>query len=43
MVPEIAVSQFSFEGAVEEGGEQGSQLRGGLGLQALLHAFPISR
>ena len=27
--------QFSFEGAVEEGGEQGGQLGGGLGLQAL--------
>jgi hypothetical protein len=28
-------SQFSIEGAVEEGGEQGVQLGGGLGLQAL--------
>jgi len=30
-------SQFSFEGAIENGGEQGIQLGGGLGLQALSH------
>jgi hypothetical protein len=29
------ILQFSFEGAVEDGGEEGVQLGGGLGLQAL--------
>jgi hypothetical protein len=32
--------QFSFEGAVEDGGEQGIQFGGGLGLQAL-HIFHL--
>ena len=31
-------SQFSFEGAIKNGGEQGIQLGGGLGLQALQRA-----
>ena len=35
MFTALSSSQFSFEGTVEDGGEQGSHLGGGFGLQAV--------
>jgi hypothetical protein len=31
----MTISQFSFEGAVQDGGEEGVELGGGFGLEAL--------
>ena len=47
MILALQFSQLSFEGAVEDGGEEGVEFGGGLGLQALQHgrmAFaPVKR
>jgi len=47
MFTALSSSQFSFEGTVEDGGEQGSHLGGGFGLQAVqrihfCHAFDLT-
>ena len=36
MILALQFSQLSFEGAVEDGGEEGVEVGGGLGLQALI-------